>query len=101
MPIHDWTRVSAGSYHDFHQDWTIEIRRTLHRGILPPGYFAMADQRVSGPEPDVVALRLRGPEPSGGLAVAERPPRLGQSARAEVDAARYAMKANRIAIRKG
>jgi len=25
MPIHDWTRVAAGIYHDFHQDWTIEI----------------------------------------------------------------------------
>ena len=38
MPIHDWTRVSAGIYHSFHQDWTIEICRTLNRGILPPGY---------------------------------------------------------------
>ena len=60
MPIHDWTRVGAGTFHDFHQGWTIEIRNTLNRGILPDGYFAMADQRVSGPEPDVVALRLRG-----------------------------------------
>ncbi len=102
MPIHDWTRVDAGTYHDFHQDWTIEIRRTLNRGILPDGYFAMADQRVSGPEPDIVALRLRGPEePSGGLAVAERPPRVRKAAQTETDAARYAMKANRISIRQG
>jgi hypothetical protein len=101
MPIHDWTRVEAGTYHDFHQDWTIEIRRTLNRGILPPGYFAMADQRVSGPEPDIVALRLRGPGPSGGLAVAETPPRIKVAARAATDVARYAQKANRIAIRQG
>ena len=80
MPIHDWTRVDAETYYDFHQDWTIEIRRTLNRGILPPGYFAMADQRVSGPEPDLVALRLKGPEPTGGLAVAEVPPRIEASA---------------------
>lgn len=99
MPIHDWTRVDAGTFHDFHQDWTIEIRRTLNRGILPPGYFAMADQRVSGPEPDVIALRLRGPEPTGGLAVAETPPRIRQTARVETEAALYARKANRIAIR--
>lgn len=99
MPIHDWTRVSAGIYHDFHQDWTIEIRRALNRGILPPGYFAMADQRVSGPEPDVVALRLRGPEPTGGLAVAETPPRIRPAARGQGEAARYAFKANRIAVR--
>ncbi|WP_169979099.1 DUF4058 family protein [Tautonia rosea] len=101
MPIHDWTRVEAGTYHDFHQDWTIEIRRTLNRGILPEGYFAMADQRVSGPEPDIVALRLRGPEPTGGLAVAEVPPRMKTTAQAELDAARYVMKANRIVIRQG
>jgi hypothetical protein len=101
MPIHDWTRVQAGTYHDFHQDWTIEIRRTLNSGVLPEGYFAMADQRVSGPEPDVVALRLRGPEPTGGLAVAESPPRIKPAARAEAEAARYAIKANRIAIHQG
>lgn len=103
MPIHDWTRVEAGTYHNFHQDWTIEICRTLNRGILPDGYFAMADQRVAGPEPDIVALRLRGPEPGarGGLAVAERPPRIRRAAQAEIDTARYALKANRIAIHQG
>ena len=51
MPIHDWTRIDSGTFHDFHQDWTIEIRRTLNRGVLPAGYFAMADQRVTGAEP--------------------------------------------------
>lgn len=101
MPIHDWTRVPAGVYHNFHQDWTIEICRTLNRSVLPDGFYAMADQRVSGPEPDVIALRLRGPEPGGGLAVAEAPPRVRRAASAEVDAARYAVKANRIAIREG
>ena len=76
MPIHDWTRVSAGTFHDFHQGWTIEIRNTLNSGVLPDGYYAMADQRVSGPEPDIIALRLRSPEPKGGLVVAETPPRI-------------------------
>jgi hypothetical protein len=99
MPIHDWTRVSAGLFHHFHQDWTIEISRTLNGGVLPPGYFAMADQRVSGPEPDIVALRLRGPERPGGLVVAETPPRIKQAVRANTEAALYARKANRIAIR--
>jgi hypothetical protein len=99
MPIHDWTSVSAGTYHDFHQGWTIEIRNRLNSGILPDGYYAMADQRVSGPEPDIVALRLRGPEPTGGLVVAETPPRIKQAARLETEAALYAWKANRIAIR--
>ncbi len=52
MPIHDWTRVDAGTFHSFHQDWTIEICRTLNRGLLPPDYLAMTDQRVDGPEPE-------------------------------------------------
>jgi hypothetical protein len=99
MPIHDWNRVPAGIYHDFHQDWTIEIRRTLNRGILPPGYYAMADQRVSGPEPDIVAVKLRGPEPTGGLVVAETPPRMKMAFQVETEKAYYARKADRIAIR--
>jgi hypothetical protein len=101
MPIHDWTRVDAGTFHDFHQGWTIEIRNKLNSGVLPDGYFAMADQRVSGPEPDIVALRLRGPEPTGGLVVAETPPRIKQAAQVETEAAFYARKANRIVIRHG
>jgi hypothetical protein len=99
MPIHDWNRVAAGIHHDFHQDWTIEIRRTLNRGILPAGYYAMADQRVSGPEPDIVAVKLRGPEPTGGLLVAETPPRIKRASRLDIEKAFYARKANRIAIR--
>ncbi len=99
MPIHDWTRVGAGTFHDFHQDWTIEIRRTLNRGVLPPGYFAMADQRVTGPEPDVVALKVREPSSPGGLAVADAPPQLRQVAHFETESEIYARKANRIAVR--
>jgi hypothetical protein len=59
----------------------------------------MADQRVSGPEPDIIALRLRGPEAKGGLVVAEIPPRIPCAARVETETALYARKANRIAIR--
>jgi hypothetical protein len=103
MPIHDWTRVDAGTYHDFHQDWTIEIRRALNRGILPPGYRAMADLKVGGTEPDVATLQLREPPSPGGLAVAATPPRVWQVARAEseaeAEAAYYARKANRIVVR--
>jgi hypothetical protein len=30
MPIHDWTRVDAGIFHDFHQTWMPEIKRALN-----------------------------------------------------------------------
>lgn len=101
MPIHDWTRVDSGTYHSFHQDWTIEICRTLNRGVLPDGYFAMTEQRVSGPEPDVVALHLRDPETMGGLAVAEAPPRLRRAAELQTEAGLHARKANRVVVRRG
>lgn len=102
MPIHDWTRTDAGSYHDFHQDWTVEIRRTLNRGILPAGFKAMADLKVGGTEPDVATIRLRDAPADGGLAVAVAPPQARQVTRAETaeaEAAYYARKANRIVIR--
>ena len=76
MPIHDWSRVDAGIFHHFHQAWTIEIAHALNGGVLPSGFFAMAEQIVGGPVPDVVTLQQRPrpgdrPEPAGGVAVAE------------------------------
>ena len=99
MPIHDWTRVDAGTFHSFHQDWTIEICRTLNRGILPDGYMAMADLKVGGFEPDVAASRLREPPTHGGVAVAASPPRTRQVSRAKSYPEAYTRKANRIVIR--
>jgi hypothetical protein len=69
MPIHDWSRVDSGIFHDFHQAWTIEIRNALNAGGLPPGFFAMADA----------------------------PPKARFVTSAEFD--RYAGKANRIVIK--
>src|SRR5262249_40726348 len=47
MPIHDWTRVRANLFHDFHQSWTIAIRNVLNAGQLPPGYFAIVEPLAS------------------------------------------------------
>lgn len=58
MPAHDWTRVDAGTFHDFHHSWIEEIKRTLNAGLLPDDYYAMAEQRAIGLEPDVVTLEL-------------------------------------------
>ncbi len=44
MPVHDWTRVSDGTFHDFHYSWVLEIKRALMRGLLPKGYYVMAEQ---------------------------------------------------------
>jgi hypothetical protein len=99
VPIHDWTRVRANRFHDFHQGWTIAIRDALNAGRLPPGYFAMAEQIVGGPETDVVALQLTPPAglPSpAGMGVEVAPPKARIVTRSE--AATYARKANRIAV---
>src|SRR6266567_363283 len=99
MPIHDWTRVRANRFHDFHQGWTIAIRNALNAGLLPPGYFAMAEQITGGPEPDVVALELTAPVTGlpAAQAIQTAPPKARVVARTEVD--RYARKADRVTIR--
>ena len=56
MPIHDWTRVTAGIFHDFHLSWVAEIKRRLNQGILPPRYYALAEQLAGGMGPDVLTL---------------------------------------------
>lgn len=103
MPIHDWTRVSPGTFHNFHQGWMIALRDALNAGRLPDGYFAMVEQRAGGPIPDVLALELPPPPGgspdgrSGGLAVEVAPPKARFVVRSE--AAQYARKADRITLR--
>ncbi|MBI2899199.1 MAG: DUF4058 family protein [Planctomycetes bacterium] len=102
MPMHDWTRVIAGVFHDVHVGWIHTIRAALNGGILPESYYALAEQVADGPIPDVVALHRNEPEAppdrpqSRGVAVADRPPRTRHVLRAEEQ--RYAAKANRIAV---
>jgi hypothetical protein len=104
MPIHDWRRVRTGVFHDFHQDWTICLKRALNGGILPPGYYAMVEQASSGRYPDVVSFLIdrgagdrRSPSLNGGvLTLAEAPPRVGVTAVIEADP--YAQRANRIVV---
>ncbi|MGE3819967.1 MAG: DUF4058 family protein [Isosphaeraceae bacterium] len=67
MPAHDWTRVDSGIFHDFHLEWISQIKRALNAGLLPPDYYALAEQQVGRLEPDVLTLR--------GLSTAPEPPR--------------------------
>src|SRR5271167_2293949 len=99
MPIHDWTRVRSNRFHHFHQRWTIAICDALNAGRMPPGYFAMVEQKAGGPEADVITLELTpaaGPM-LGGVAVELQPPKARFVRRAEADS--YARKANRITVR--
>ena len=116
MPIHDWRRVTAGTFHHFHQEWISEIGRALNGGLLPAGYYALTDQVAGGPHPDVLMLEEveegddeysdgYGDEPSFGFggggaavvsAIADHPPKLRYTLEAEE--AIYASKADRVAI---
>src|SRR4051812_25680316 len=80
MPAHDWTRVSDGTFHDFHYSWVLEIKRALKRGLLPKGYYVMAEQ-LGGDlgAPDVLTLQAAGTKPeseplSGTATLMETPP---------------------------
>ena len=78
MPIHNWTRVDAGLFHAFHHRWIDSITDALNGGVLPDDHYALPEQRIGGPIPDVLAPR-RGAAPGspfasgGGVAVADAP----------------------------
>jgi hypothetical protein len=102
MPIHDWSRLEAGDFHDFHQCWVVALRNALNSGLLPPDYMAMAEQVTGRPIPDVVTLHTTGfseQSDEGGIAVATAPP----SARviARMERINYAKRADRVVIRHG
>lgn len=97
MPIHDWSRVPAGIFHDFHQVWSVEIRNSLNRSILPEGYSALVEQRVDGPEPDVIAVETFTGDSGGNVGVLEAP-RTRLVSKTHDLAEKYAQKANRISI---
>jgi hypothetical protein len=106
MPVHDWSRVDAGLFHHFHQEWVTSLCNALNTGKLPADYFALVEQNIRGPIPDALTLRLspgtgcvveRGAPRGGGIAIAERVPRTRLTQRAEMDS--YLGKASRITVR--
>jgi hypothetical protein len=109
MPIHDWTRVSAGTFHDFHHAWISELRKSLNGGLLPEGYYAQAEQVASQVVPDVLTLQEISDGPDGlptspptngdgGIAVAEAPPRVSLH-EAAIEASILALRRKQLVIR--
>lgn len=101
MPIHDWSRVYAGLFHDFHQSWSIYIKNALNAGMLPRGLTALVEQKSGWKESDVLAVdsldhRNRNADPEGGLLTLAPPKtRFVQKSTKEF----YARKANRIVVK--
>lgn len=84
MPAHDWTLVEAGIFHDSHTVWIGHLRTALNEGVLPEGYYALAEQHAGRPITDVLTLQSSPssqepaplPPDTGGTAVAEAPHRV-------------------------
>lgn len=105
MPIHDWTRVTAGTWHAFHLSWIAEIQLSLNGGLLPSGYYAQAEQ-IAGPMgPDVLTLQEPDPVPDEapasagavGVAVALAPPQARFTAEGEMND--YVLKRRTLVVR--
>src|SRR5689334_13367625 len=105
MPVHDWTRVEAGIFHDFHHAWIEEIKRALNSGLLPPDYYAMAEQHAAGFGPDVLTLQTHrevsdeasSPHHGGNGGLLLAPPR--QPITAETEMEFYRRKQNSVVVR--
>ena len=90
MPIHDWTRVYEGLFHDFHKSWSIRIKNALNADKLPQGLSALVERSTPKKEPEVPAILL------GGTLLLE-PPKAHIVRKFTKES--YAGKANRIVIK--
>ncbi|MFO0841599.1 MAG: hypothetical protein U0797_04245 [Gemmataceae bacterium] len=109
MPVHDWSRVEDGIFHDFHVAWIGELRRVLNGGLLPPDFYALAEQIAGGVGPDVITLHAPPPKsngsggashpggPAGGVAVATAPPKVQLTLSTEDES--YARRRRTLVIR--
>lgn len=81
MPVHDWTRTDAATFHAFRTAWITHLSESLNSGLHPAGYYALPEQHAGGRIADV--LTLHSPEEttaddggsSGGLVVTDAPPK--------------------------
>jgi hypothetical protein len=102
VPIHDWSRVDANLFHDFHQTWSVAIRTALNQGLLPDGYTALVERHASALVPDVLALKraaqgFDADEPMTGGVITAAEPKTRYVIRARQ--ASMAARGNRIVIR--
>jgi hypothetical protein len=90
----------------FTRNWSIELARTLNRGLLPSNLSALVEQRAGVKEPDVLAIEDYAPLDDRERSSMES--RAGSTATMEAPASRiiqrsseeiYASRANRIVIR--
>ena len=84
MPIHNWTSVDAGIFHDFHHESISTIKHAVNRHLKGTEYYALAERIAGGVVPDVLTLQYpssgkkrkkpAGQSTQGGIALADSPP---------------------------
>jgi Protein of unknown function (DUF4058) len=108
MPVHDWRKVEAGTFHAFHNAWNTHLMGRLNSGILPEGYYALAEQHVRGRVPDVLTFQLPersssvSPVPAAGnrgIALADSPPQVRRKLIADASSA-YRARQRTLTIRR-
>lgn len=113
MPIHDWTQVSAGTFHSFHNAWITHLQAALNMDLLPQPYYALGEQQAGAVGPDV--LTLKGPEAVQAasevyavdplassatvLSTLDAPPRVHATQVSDDETAFYLSRQRRLAIR--
>ena len=56
MPVYARTRVTAGTFHNFHNALMTELRNALNGGVIPARYYALGKQHAGDVSPDVLTL---------------------------------------------
>jgi len=108
--MHDWTRVSAGTFHDFHDAWITHIKEALNAGLLPDPYYALGEQRTGDFGPDVLTLKAEDDDSAsdesvsafaqqGVVALAASPPQVFTTQEAVEDVAFYLERQRAVVIR--
>lgn len=44
MPVHDWSKMRPGDFHDFHQGWIVALRSRLNQFVLPAEYYCRVER---------------------------------------------------------
>ncbi len=85
MPVHDWSKMTAGTDHAFHTAWITHLQESLNGGILPEPYYALAEQHAGHTVPDVLTLHAEDgaadhdtPRGREGVELRDAPPQVGR-----------------------
>jgi hypothetical protein len=84
MPVHDWTKVDAGLFHNFRLGWICSLCDALNKSVLPSEGYALMEPSTRGPRPNDWPMS-----------------RLAKYAGKESEAGLYARMADQISVRQG